>query len=163
MRFRAELISPSESLAYNTVRARAVIKKGLLRAGWYWLKEFLPYHFKVAAYSRYPGVYKRRKMVRGRNYETGERTYSNPAPLYETGNTESMAMGTQQAKAVGRHVTVSFDVPKYLYWIKKHGYDPSAELTAVNDAERKVLVDIIDETVQQEIDKTPVKTTSKRV
>lgn len=143
-------------------RTIARVMKGAMRtAGEYWHKTYLPLHFQMTAYHRYPTVYKRRKAVRWRDPKTGQWLEMDPAPLKETGRTRAMAMtslGPEAGKWEGisgtsLRVRIKFVVPGYLMWIRQHGYKPLEELTATNAQERRVLARIVDDELEKELNR----------
>ena len=70
---------------------------------------------------------------------------------------QQMAMGmpkfSTRMEAMSAHMTAtaSFQVPSYLYYMRKYGYEPSDELRAMNKAEWAEMVARFNQVLQQEI------------
>lgn len=135
------------------------VREALKTAVEYRHKKYMPLHFRMAAYIRHPNVYRRRSgdsnlFAEGWGWAKGKRVrirqwsrFKGVGPLRWNGDTERMVLGEARFTASKRRgsstitARATMPVPSYLKYIKRWGYDPSAELQATNAQEmRKMLV-----------------------
>ena len=147
-------IKLGESLVMLDARKRTAALRTAMRAMIaHWHVSFIDFHFREAAYDRYPDTYKRRIVKSRHPY----RRKQEERPLYHTGLTRQMAMGTAKFYARANEqtptmtATASFQVPGYLYYMRRHGYNPSAELSAMNQSEWTEMMAEFRKVLQEEL------------
>ena len=115
---------------------------------------YMDFHFREAAYSRYPNIYQQRKT----GSKNPRRLEQEKRPLYHTGNTRQQVLGTVRFSTRAQKgssvltATASFNVPGYLWFMKRFGYDPGKELEATNRGEMATMTGVVNAEIQKEID-----------
>ncbi len=120
-----------------------------------WHKEYLQFHFSMAAYTRYPDVYKMRH---------GRRRYMDPAsgqwrlpdrrPLYESGGTMRQALQAITVHGTSHGASGTFTVPSYITALQRRGYyEPFREMVEMNHQEVAVLCKHLADVTLEELEK----------
>lgn len=109
-------------------------KYALQSVGEYWVKHYLPGHFKQSAVRKYG--YGRRKVYGGGK----RRRRGDPRPLVATYRTLNMVRSGTVVRVRGAQAKVLLTVPLYIYANKRH--DLVRELTEVTDKELETLAGV---------------------
>jgi hypothetical protein len=136
------------------------IRRGLKAALLHRHVRYLKWHFNQAAYERYGcPPYKRRPVYRNRTGDVSTSVLHTLHPLYKTGNTMDMALGTAYytAHRKGENLITAYDtfrVPSYLNYIKRYGYDWQAELAATRKDESEMMQRVFGGVLERDVKQT---------
>ena len=115
---------------------------------------YMDFHFREAAYTRYPVYTQRRVKSKSPHRQEQERR-----PLYHSGHTRQQVLGTVRFSTKvpkGESIitaTANFNVPSYVWYLRKKGrYDPGKELEATNRGEMATMTGEVNKEIQKEID-----------